>query len=202
MTRTARRLTMFALSAVALLAPEACSLHRRPPAPLDPAADAAAQWPEARRIAQNFALARAFADADSTLRAFAARFPGTPSAAETVYWRALVRLDPTSDEQPSAEVLRDVRTWLDAYIAGGPLQEHYVDAVVLRRIATRFDSLRMAADTRPVPVAAAPAIVNGNLVARDSLKVRDDEIQRLRQELDQAKAELERIRRRLAPPRP
>jgi len=141
------------------------------------------------------ALARDFASADSTLRAFAARFPGTPSAAETVYWRALVRLDPTRDEQPSAEVLREVRTWLDAYIAGGPVQPRYLEATTLRRLASLLDSLRAAAGA---PRGALPSAT----LLRDSIKVRDDSIARLQKELEQTTAELERIRKRLAPRRP
>jgi hypothetical protein len=204
--RTARAASAAAHSIVVgvCLTLGACALNRRPaPRAADPATLAAEQWPETRRVALNGVLVHNIALADSVLRAFAGRFPGTPAAAETVYLRALLRLDPTGEGTPTPEALRDVRTLLDAYIAGGPLQEHYVESVVLRRVTTRFDSLYADADA--ARAASGVQAAQGALLsaaARDSMKARDDELTRLRTELDATKAELERIRRRLAPPRP
>ena len=176
--------------------------HRQhaPLRPVDPASVAAEQWPEARRTAQNLALARDYTGADSLLRAFAARFPGTPAAAESVFWRAVIKLDASAEGATSAEAMREVRTLLDAYVAGGPLQDHYTESVVLRRVASRIDSLRASAETpRTVLVPTAPNVI----AARDSvIRARDDELTKLRAELESTKAELERIRRRIAPPRP
>jgi hypothetical protein len=191
----------FALALAISLSLGGCGRHQRPPLrPTDPVSIAAEQWPEARRTAQNLALAHDYAGADSLLRAFAARFPGTPAAAASVFWRALLRLDTAGDAATSAEAMRDVRTLLDAYVAGGPLQDHYTESVILRRVATRIDSLRASAETpRTVLVPMAPNV----LAVRDSIiRARDDELTKLRAELESTKAELERIRRRIAPPRP
>jgi len=64
---------------------------------------------------------------------------------------------------------------------------------VIRRLLLQNDSLRVAV--------AAERISAAVLVPRDSLKPRDDEVVRLRAELEQTRAELDRVRRRLAPPR-
>jgi hypothetical protein len=183
-----------------LLALGGCARHHLPPErPADPVTLAAQQWPEARRGAQNLILARSYDAADTLLRAFAARFPGTPSAAESVFWRALLRVTGGAGAT-AGESTRDARALLDAYIAGGPLQEHYTESVELRRILTVMDSLRASADApRTVLVPTAP----NALASRDSvIKARDEELARLRTELESTKAELDRIRRRIAPPRP
>jgi hypothetical protein len=187
------------VAAVACLSLGACSLNRRAPKPTDPALVAAQEWPEARRMALNAALVHDVNTADSVLRAFGARFPGTTPAADAVYLRAFIRLDPVGDAVPSAETLRTARSLLDSYIAGGPLQEHYVESVLLRRVIGRLDSLRPAPPPEPVREVTSSS---AGTVARDSLRLRDDEIARLRAELESTKAELERIRRRLAPRRP
>jgi hypothetical protein len=63
------------------------------------------------------------------------------------------------------------------------------------RLASLLDSLRAAAGA---PRGALPSAT----LLRDSIKVRDDSIARLQKELEQTTAELERIRKRLAPRRP
>lgn len=186
----------------------ACSLvGRKPVRPAEPAALAQSDWPEALRSALNFVLVRDFTRADSTMRAFAARYPGTPLSSETVFYRALFRLDPNVEVNAPAEVLREARAGFDAYIAGGPTQPHYGESVLLRRLTGHLDSLHatesaVRAMTSPTAVAPTGVLPGAAAALRDSMRVRDDEITRLRTELDQTKAELDRIRRRLAPPRP
>jgi hypothetical protein len=79
-----------------------------------------------------------------------------------------------------------------------------VEATVARRLVLQADSLRgaiayerSAAATAPVTVASAPPSA-----WRDTVRVRDEELARVRVELETTRAELERLRRRLAPPRP
>jgi hypothetical protein len=195
------RLAIFA-SAVALGTGSAsCTgLAHHPPPPPDPATVAAGEWPEARRVALNFALSKDQARADSVLRAFAARFPGTEASAETLFYRALFRLDPAGEGNVPAEALREARARLEAYIAGGPSLPHYGEAVILRRVTGHLDSLHSTEQT--VRTYVGNVSPTGIAELRDTLKTRDDELARVKAELDQTKAELDRIRRRLAPPRP
>jgi hypothetical protein len=153
------------------------------------------EWPRELALAQAAATRREFGLADSVLRAFAARFPGTIESSDAMFWRALLRLDPAAPRDPERDPVRDAAAALDAYIAGGPVQPRYVEATTLRRLAGLLDSLRAAAGA---PRGALPSAT----LLRDSLKVRDDSIARLQKELDQTSAELERIRKRLAPKRP
>lgn len=171
-----------------------------PPRPA-PTTDAAhAEWPREFAIAQAAALRLEFVAADSVLRAFSTRFPGTPQSSDAVFWRAVFRLDPAAAAGDSTrDGIRDAVAAFDAYLAGGPAQPRFAEAASLRRIAGQVDSLR----AQPSPRAPVPAVPPTPASAdRDSLRVRDEEITRLRQELQETRAELERIRRRLAPRRP
>jgi hypothetical protein len=192
------------LSLIALTSVGCSYVNRRPPRVPPDDSLAAAEWPDTKRDALNAALVKDFALADSLLRGFSARHPGTPLSAEAVYWRAFFRLDPAVESAAPAESIRAARAALDAYIAGGPTQPHYVESVVLRRMTWHLDSLHATVEAaRAAATASAPASPTTISPAmRDSLKARDDELQRMRAELDQTKAELDRIRRRLAPPRP
>jgi hypothetical protein len=189
--RRARALVAACVAVAACGAPGAAP----PPRPLTVAEVAENDWPREIALAQAAAARLEFAMADSVLRAFGARFPGTPQAAEATFWRALFRVDAAAaGRDPARDALRDATAVLDAYLAGGAVQPRYTEASVLRRVATQLDSLRVLAEsTRVVPPAP---------VLRDSLKVRDDELARLRQQLQEVTAELERMRRRLAPRRP
>jgi hypothetical protein len=196
------------LALAASLALGGCRLFGRPtpPAP-PPETAAAAEWPYALRGALNAALVRDFPRADSVLRAFSAKFPGTPPAAETVFYRALFRLDPATESttEPLPRI-REARTGLDAYVAGGPTLPRYVEAVLLRRLAGHLDSLHATFEVLSRGVTATPGVLvsPGALAVtlRDTVRARDEEIIRLRSELEQSRAELDRIRRRLTPSRP
>lgn len=180
--------------AAAILA--ACSLGRTPPPPrpLTAAEAARAEWPRELALVQAAAMRNDHPLADSVLRGFSARYPGTEEAADALFWRALLRLDPAAARDAAHDPVREAATILDAYLAGGVAQPRYVEAATLRRLASLLDSLRVAAGgQRGMPSAAA---------LRDTVKARDDELAKLRQELQQTTAELERIRRRLAPKRP
>ncbi|HEX6058791.1 MAG TPA: hypothetical protein VFZ11_07205, partial [Gemmatimonadaceae bacterium] len=90
------------------------------------------------------------------------------------------RLDPRN----TAAAPRDAVRAFDAYLALADSVPHAVEARSLRRLALRLDSLSQ-------PVAAKPAE-----------PARDEELQKLRDSLTRTTDELERIKRRLAQPRP
>ena len=198
-TLAPRRLAVLALGA-ALAA--GCARFRRHPAPLTPAvalsagAIAASEWPLARAAAHQAAVGGKFTRADSILRAFSASYPGTESAADALFYRSFYKLDPAVETTAPAENVREARQGLEAYIAGGPMLPHYAEAITLRRIAAHLDSLHVAAAADPV---RAPLGVAPTQTVRDTLKMRDDEILRLKADLDQMKSEMERLRRRLTP---
>ena len=155
------------------------------PPPPTAAPTASTVWPNVLAATRLAADSGAYAAADSALRHFSERFVGTPESTESVYWRALLLLDPQNPNASSAAAAAA----LDAYLAGGQVQQRFSEVLVLRRAVALVDSLRIAAIPKPPPV-----------VPRDTLL--DQELERLRAELALAKTELERIKRRLAPPRP
>lgn len=174
-----------ALALALLLAGAGCLPVRRMP-PADTTPTAASEWPTV--------YARAMADsresrvpaAEKALTDFAQRYPGSPEAAEVPYWRAVLKLDPASPAD-----VRESMTLLEAYLADAPAGRHRVEAETLRRLG-------LALEQRNAALAAIPPAV----VPRPDDKAREEEVQKLRDELAAANAELDRIRRRLARPRP
>ena len=144
--------------------------------------------------AEREALASRFGAADRLLSEFAERHPGTPESVEAGLWRALFLLDPTN--QTAAR--QDAIALLDAYLAAPQRVAHRGAASSLHRIAVALD--------RPPAIAAAPAPSSGKADTKADARVDDkaiaDEVQRLKEELAKANAELERIKRRLAQPNP
>jgi hypothetical protein len=161
------------------------------PPPVESLSDAAArEWATTRVTVRELSERAEHAQADSILGAFRAQYPGTPSAADALFWRGMLRADPSNRSQASREASAD----LLAYESGGALHQHAAEAALVRRLLLQVDSLRESV----VRERAAASV----LIPRDSLKPRDEELVRLRAELDQTRAELERVRRRLAPPPP
>ena len=173
-----RRLTVAGLAMMLSLAATGC-VHR--PAFLQPAAQR--EWPAAYLAAQTAADHGAYADADKTLADFAAAHPGSPEAAESGYWRAVYKLDPANKDAST----RDAIAALDRYLASSPEGTHRGEATTLRRIATQLLSLDRALSEKPDEPTAAS---------------RDEEVKKLKDELQATKDELERIKRRLAAPKP
>lgn len=191
-------------AALAACALGACARAAPAPVPAPPApptsSQAADALPPVLARVREAVDRRRYATADSLLGAFRLRFPGTVASAEVLYWRGLLRLDPENPATSTRDGLAD----LEAYRSGGALNERVLEATVLRRLVLQADSLRAAiayersaAATAPMPAAAAPPSA-----WRDTVRVRDEELTRMRTELETTRAELERLRRRLAPPRP
>ncbi|MEP7002337.1 MAG: hypothetical protein ABI969_17745 [bacterium] len=153
----------------------------------DPVSARSTEWTSSLARASDEAAEGRYATADKLLADFTVRFAATPEAAESMYWRALYKLDPSNASGAS----RDAVVLLDGYLASGAAA-HRAEAQTLKRVA-------YALDTRP----AAPSIVGPKVdMVKIDDKARDDEVQRLKDELAKAHADLERIKRRLAQPRP
>ena len=180
-----RRPAPLALTLVVLLVGSGC-LPSRQKAAEPPAPTAASEWPALYARVMTDATESRTAAADRALSEFAQRYPGSPEAGEVTYWRALLKLDPNN-----AAAVRESMTMLDSYLAGSPAGTHRLEAGVIRRLG-------LAIEQRNAAIAAIPAAPT----VRPEDKARDEELQRLRDELTAANAELARIRRRVARPRP
>lgn len=139
-------------------------------------------WPGVLAQAKRLAEDGHYGPADRLLADYAVKHQGTAQGAEADFWRALFRVDPLNTESSTREQLAA----LDAYLHGGPSQPRYLEALILRRLVEAADSAR-----------AVVAEVHAAVEARTAR--RDDEVRRISDELEKAVAELERIRRRLAP---
>ncbi len=148
-------------------------------------ADPEREWPTALQRAQAAAEVGRFDAADSALAEFSARHPSSPEANETLFWRALFRLDPANPASSASDAAAD----LTAYLARPGRHQHLVEARALRRAALLADSLGGSTTRRAVAGAAPTAD-------------KDTEIARLKEELKKATEELERIKRRLSTPTP
>lgn len=126
------------------------------------------------------------------------RGPRPDPNVEAQYDRAIALLAPGSDTTAMDSAI----TLLDAYLAREGYVARRPEAGVMRRLAGDAVQLsRVAAALQQERAAAADKTKSGETPARsdtDSLK----EIQRLKDELAAANAELERIRKRLATQKP
>jgi hypothetical protein len=164
-------------------------------------------WQTALEAAQTRASRGDFDGADSVLASIATRYPGTPQALETAYWRGLYRMDPGNRNASIPTALASI----DAYLADPRAREHRTEAMTLRRVAAQIDGLNKLAATAMAQATAANAnAANARAAAAEVNKsggevvspASDAEIKHLKDELAKANAELERIKKRLAQPPP
>lgn len=146
--------------------------------------------------AEREAIASRFSAADRLLSDFAASHPNTSAAVETGFWRALLKLDAANQSASPREAI----AMFDSYLATSAPVSHRGAATALRRVAVALD--RPAAVVVTVPGSAAGGRADAKSDTRPDDKSRDEEIQRLKDELTKTNAELERIKRRLAQPNP
>lgn len=139
-------------------------------------------WPGALAAALRAAESGRFADAERLLTEFSVAHAGTPEGAESDFWRALLKTDPANRNVTPRESM----ALYDSYLSGGQSLPRYAEAVILRRLVESMDSTR-----------SLLATVRASSDARE--KARDEEIRRLNDVVDRTTAELERIKRRLAP---
>ena len=120
-----------------------------------------------------------FAAADSILAAFERAEPDSPDVSESAFWRVMVRADPRNPAFSPA----DARAAIDAYLARTNAQRRS-EALVMLHMLSLSDSIR-----------AVHTAQRSAAEARD--RAREEELQRLRDDLQRAQAELDRIKRRL-----
>lgn len=178
---------VMAVATVALIA--ACQRQvPPPPVPVIPeiiAAPPISPWPGTLSAALRAAENGHFDEAERLLTEFSVTHAGTPEGAESDFWRALLKTDPANAKVTPRESM----ALYDAYLSGGSTLPRYAEATILRRVVESLDSTR-----------SLLATVRASAYARE--KSRDDEIRRLNDVVDRTTAELERIKRRLAPRQP
>jgi hypothetical protein len=175
-----------------LLVLASCHHPRRPAARPPAAADTVAvpspppEPPWARTVAAVRAAADSgrFSTADSILAAFDRSHPESPDVTESAFWRAMLRADPRN---PAFEA-DSARRGIEAYLAS-PNPRRRTEAGVMLKMLELSDSLR-----------AAQATQRSSAEARDHAQ--EEEIQKLRDDLQRTQAELDRIKRRLGSPKP
>jgi hypothetical protein len=124
----------------------------------------------------------------------------TDNGIEALYWRAVRQMDTAT----TVDGFESSRTLLDAYLTSPHDRDHVLEATVLRRMAMSAVQLtRVEASLRTNPRQAETPTETKR--AEPVEPRRDEEalkeIQRLKDELAKANAELERIRKRLANPK-
>ena len=115
---------------------------------------------------------------------------------DSLYWKAVLHLDAMNQKGSNDSAI----VYLERYLTGDTTQAHRLEALVMRRLArdamelAKVEAALRQAKTSEAPKQGEPA------PRRDEEAVK--EIQRLKDELAKANAELERIRKRLASPKP
>ncbi|MDQ6887125.1 MAG: hypothetical protein M3068_07490 [Gemmatimonadota bacterium] len=142
------------------------------------------EWVAALTAAQRSVLEGRYDDADRTLATFASTHPASPETRECAYWRGVFLLDPANHGMN----LSAATTHLGFYLADSTRALHVGEARILRRLAASLDSLQQLAATSRKAGTADAELTKEN--------------QRLKDQLDKTTAELDRIKRRLASPRP
>jgi hypothetical protein len=125
-----------------------------------------------------------FTTADSMLVEFEKSDAELMERRESEFWRAMLRADPRNPAFAPAAA----RAALEAFAAGSPPHRQTETEVMLRLLAVS-DSLRATQASQ-------------RTAAEQRERLREEEVQKLRDELARTQAELDRIKRRLGPPKP
>jgi TolA-binding protein len=182
-----------AAAALAAAMLTACSaLVRASSTPPQPPAPEA--WVRASAIAAAQVGAGSYAAADRMLVDFATQYPRTPEALSATVRRALYKADPAN---PTASA-REATVLLDSALALPLDSASRADARMVRRITTALERAAALAATAAGSNATSP----DSSARADDTRSSSDEVQRLRSELAKANAELERIKKRVAQPKP
>jgi hypothetical protein len=162
---------------------------KTPPQPPAPEA-----WARASAIAAAEIGAGSYAAADRMLADFAAQYPRTSEALSATVRRALYKSDPANQ----AATPREATALLDSALAMPLDSAGRADALAMRRISTALERAAALAASANV---GSPGSADSESKSDDA-KSSSDEVQRLRNELAKANAELERIKKRVAQPKP
>ncbi len=181
-----------ALMASLLLA--GCALTHAATTPPQPTSSEA--WPRASAMAAEQAGAGRYAAADRGLGDFVIQYPGTREAAEATLHRAVYMADPANQSATA----RAATALLDSLLGTQLDSASRAEARVVRRITSALE--RGAALAASGSGSSSTSSADSNSPRPDDAKARDDEVQRLRSELAKANAELERIKKRVAQPKP
>ncbi|MEO8335161.1 MAG: hypothetical protein ABI664_09315 [bacterium] len=155
----------------------------------DPSASPPIEWMTTTAQASHEAVAGRYVMADKLLSDYAARFPATSEATDAMYWRALYWLDPANPASSPREAVQLFDSYL--VMSNGT---HQTEAQALRRLGLAIEARAVAAANTSIAPKIEPP--------KPEDKLKDDELQRVKDELAKANAELERIKRRLAQPKP
>jgi hypothetical protein len=154
-------------------------------------------WAATFDSAQRLAADSEFEAADSVLAAYVRSEPTGVGAREATFWHALWLLDPANKKGSpgaAAQALND-------YLADSGTPPHAAEALALRRLTIRMDSL---SQTRQLDSMPAVHLV----VSDDSTKssAREQEmaktVKQLQDSLNKTTAELDRIKKRLSTGKP
>ena len=150
-------------------------------------------WDNTLVQAESAAADHRYADADRLLADFAARYPGTPGAVESAYWRGVLAMEPANrDASPQIAA-----ALFETYSRAGGKLPHQLEAGILHDIAVRLQAAGPSAVAVATPTTGSSTATPSGAA---DLKAKDTEIQRLKDELAKANDELERIKRRLTAP--
>ncbi len=139
-------------------------------------------WPGTLASALRAAETSKYDEADRILLDFSVKHVNTPEGAESDFWRALLKLDPSNEKV----TYREQRALLDGYLDIGSAAPRHAEVQILRRMVEASDSTRYLLTSS-----------KQNAEARE--KRLEEEIRRLTEVNERTAAELERIKRRLAP---
>jgi hypothetical protein len=181
-----------ALIATTLLA--GCALTHPITTPPQPTAQEA--WPRASAMAAEEAGAGRYAAADRSLGDFVIQYPRTREAAEATLHRAVYMADPANQTATA----RAATALLDSLLASPLDSASRAEARAVRRITAALERGAALATSGSSNSSSSSADTDSS--RPDDAKARDEELQRLRSELAKANAELERIKKRVAQPKP
>ena len=148
--------------------------------------------------ATTMAAAGQFHDADQALTRYAAQHPSEHATVDALYWRAVFNLEPSNQARSVDTAIAQ----LDAYLAAAKPLRHLDEAMTLRDLAADAQEIaKVQVALRQARADARAANSDSSSVGRGTEEAAK-EIQRLRDELAAANAELDRIKKRLANPKP
>ena len=183
----------------ALLLLSGCALTHASSTPPQPTAPEA--WPRASTVAAEQVAAGRYAAADRWLGDFVAQYPGTAEAASATVHRAIYMSDPANQTSTA----HAATALLDSALATSLDSASRADVRAVRRITLALEraaTLSANAGNASTSGNVSSSTPDNSASRTDDSKARDEEVQRLKNELAKANAELERIKKRVAQPKP